>query len=203
MQLWPLTAPGSFATRDVIRREGVVISAATLRGPVEAPEHRHPDHDQLIYVAHGSCELLTADGRRTAMHEHDTMIVPAGVFHGFSTTTGTCQLLTVCLGQDGSLERLRRQFIQGWIHEQLIYIRGPGIRLAFELPIAPTDQYGAREETLIVHDIDYIHPSVKTQPIPALDPPTRSLRERIFGRKKRVKVLAATYSRPNGLPSAP
>lgn len=205
MQLWPLAAPSAFATQTVISKPRLKVATATLAEGAKTPKHVHPHHDQLIHVVAGAVALQSTNNETRWLQSGQAVIIPAGVTHGLEAKEKT-QLVTICLGDDGTEVRyLPRQPINAWLHNGLYYLQGSGIRLTYRLALAPTNQFGLFEEKIVLSDIDYIHPSVKDQPVATLPETRQSLLKRLAGLRiqKRSKVLAATYSRPNGLPSAP
>lgn len=232
MDLWPQAPPGTFSVRDALVRPRLQVCAATLREGCTTPQHVHPSHDQLIYVVHGKTVLHLSSDRRAEMPSGSTVVIRAGVSHGFSTDEKeSASILTIMMGQDaekpdktafpehvqrvirhrrydpsflfaavhhpelalpgGSLpERqtfqwaldhaayshheepwrrpIGRQSIHGWIHNGLLVLQGPAIKVTLAITFEPSNQYGSFTETLSVRDIDFIHPQLKEQAIPIL-----------------------------------
>jgi quercetin dioxygenase-like cupin family protein len=64
---------------------------ALTRGKV-TPLHRHPDHDEMVYVIDGEI-LYSGDGTERRVTRGGTIITPRGVTHAFTVVSETVRLL--------------------------------------------------------------------------------------------------------------
>ena len=98
MSIWPQIEHGGYATQHLVTRAHVRVSAVCYLPNVKSPLHVHPNHDQCVAVAQGSCQLVT-DKETRKFTTGQTMIIPAGTAHGFQSGTEGMRFLSVFIGE--------------------------------------------------------------------------------------------------------
>ena len=98
MSIWPQVEHGGFATQHLVTRPRIRVSAISYLPGVKSPLHVHPRHDQCIAVADGDLKMITPQGVRE-LKPGQSLVIPAGVAHGFESGTEQSRFLSVFLGE--------------------------------------------------------------------------------------------------------
>ncbi len=93
------------ATSEQTNGAFIVFEDVLVRGKT-TPLHRHPDHDEMIYIIEGEI-LVHADGVERRVGPGGTVVATRGAVHAFLVVSETARIL--CVQTPGSGEAFFRQ----------------------------------------------------------------------------------------------
>lgn len=88
------------------------LSTLTIQPGTVIPAHVHPEATELLYIAQGEGELVLS-GEKKTVRQGDTLLLPAGVVHGFTATSQVFGIQAYLPG--GPEQRFRGQSTQGTV----------------------------------------------------------------------------------------